>query len=328
MVNIDSNKIVNSSSNDFRVLYVCSAARSGSTLTDMFIGGHSQAASLGELNFLSNGISLNHKCSCGMDLRICNQWREVFDAIKHSTNIDFLINPYTYNLWDAISSDTIDYKWQTRSKVLAVNFRKAWLSGRNLLPNLLCDFMPIPPSLSKALDNKMNLYREIARCWEKSIIVDSSKNDREAIELFKKWPDSIKIVLLTRDGRGVYFSRRSSGYTQSESIKGWLNYYQRALPALDKFIPSESLLKIRYEDLATKPEEVGRILCNFAHIPFEPEMLDFTRFTRHLVGGNNMRFSSNKRIELDTRWQTELCGDELDFFTRTGGDMNLQLGYQ
>ena len=41
-----------------------------------------------------------------------------------------------------------------------------------------------------------------------------------------------------------------------------------------------------------------------------------------------MRFSSNKKIELDTRWQTELCGDELDFFMRTGGDMNRQLGYQ
>lgn len=328
MVNIDSYKIVNSSSDDFRVLYVCSAARSGSTLTDMFIGGHSQTASLGELNFLNKVINLNHKCSCGADLRMCHQWREVFNAIKHSTNIDLLVNPYTYNLWDAISSDTIDYEWQTRSKVLAVNFRKAWLSGRNLLPNLLRDFIPIPPSLSKALDNKMNLYHEIARCWGKSIIVDSSKNDREAIELFKKWPDSIKIVLLIRDGRGVYFSRRSSGYTQSESIKGWLNYYQRALPALDKFIPSESLLKIRYEDLATKPEEVGRILCNFAHISFEPEMLDFTRFTRHLVGGNNMRFSSNKKIELDTRWQTELCGDELDFFMHTGGDMNRQLGYQ
>ena len=328
MVDIDSNKIVNSSSNDFRVLYVCSAARSGSTLTDMFVGGHSQAASLGELNFLSNGISLNHKCSCGMDLHACHQWREVFDAIKYSTNIDFLVNPYIYNLWDAISSDTIDYKWQTRSKVLAVNFRKAWLSGRNLLPNLLRDFIPIPPSLSKALDNKMSLYREIARCWEKSIIVDSSKNDREAIELFKKWPDRIKIVLLTRDGRGVYFSRRSSGYSQLESIKGWLNYYQRALPSLDKFISSESLLKIRYEDLATKPEEVGRILCNFAHIPFEPEMLDFNRFTRHLVGGNNTRFSSNKEIKLDVRWQTELNGGELDFFMSKGGEMNRQLGYQ
>ena len=51
--------------NGFHVLYICSAARSGSTLTDMFIGGHSQTASLGEINLLGNAISLNAECSCG-----------------------------------------------------------------------------------------------------------------------------------------------------------------------------------------------------------------------------------------------------------------------
>lgn len=34
------------------VIYVCAAAHSGSTLSDMFLGGHSQIASLGELSFL------------------------------------------------------------------------------------------------------------------------------------------------------------------------------------------------------------------------------------------------------------------------------------
>ena len=58
----------------FHVLYICSAARSGSTLTDMFIGGHSQTASLGEINLLVNAISLNADCSCGDKLSACMQW--------------------------------------------------------------------------------------------------------------------------------------------------------------------------------------------------------------------------------------------------------------
>jgi hypothetical protein len=33
------------------VIYVCAAARSGSTLSDMFLGGHSRISSLGELSF-------------------------------------------------------------------------------------------------------------------------------------------------------------------------------------------------------------------------------------------------------------------------------------
>lgn len=328
MINVGSNNITGSVAKEPQVLYICSAARSGSTFTDMFLGGHSQVASLGELNFLNKVINLNHKCSCGADLRECEHWDKVFRSIKDLTNIDLISNPYEYNLWDAVSSDTIDHAWQTKSKVLAINFRKAWISGRNKLPYWLRSWMPIPSILSSALNNKMALYHEIARCWGKSVIVDSSKNDREAVELFQRWPDKVRILLLVRDGRGVYYSRRSSGYSRDESIKGWLNYYQRALPLLNKYISSDFILKMNYEDLATKPEEMGRVLCNFLNIPFEPQMLDFTQFSRHLVGGNNTRFASGKEIKLDTRWQTELRGEELDFFIRTGGDMNDQLGYQ
>jgi len=327
MIKYDSDKNTKSVMNKFQILYICSAARSGSTLTDMFMGGHSQCASLGELNFLAKGINLNDKCSCGTNLCNCFEWLKIYNAIKRSHQIDLISDPYKFNLWDAIAYDNIDYTQQTKHFIFAVKFRKAWLDGRNRLPVFLRNRLPIPPSLLKAVNNKMALYNEISRSWGKSVIVDSSKNVREAVELYERWPNTVKIVLLIRDGRGVYFSRRSSGYTQSESIAGWLNYYRRALPALDKFIPAESLLKIRYEDLATNPENVGQTLCHFINIPFEPTMLDLTKVTRHLVGGNNTRFASNKEIKLDTRWQTELLGEELDFFMRTGGNMNRQLGY-
>ncbi len=55
----------------FRVLYIFSSGRSGSTLTDMFMGGHSQIASLGQINILGKVISLGAKCSCGSELRTC-----------------------------------------------------------------------------------------------------------------------------------------------------------------------------------------------------------------------------------------------------------------
>lgn len=315
------------SQDSFHVLYICSAARSGSTLTDMFIGGHSQAASLGEVNFLSQAISLNAECSCGDKLRVCTQWHKVFDSIISSQGIDLIKDPYGFKLWDAIAVDPIDHRRQTRAYRLAVILRKAWMEGRDTLPYSLRKYFPIPPTLLKALHNKITLYREISRCWEKLVIVDSSKNIREAVELYQRWPDLVKVVLLTRDGRGVYFSRRSSGFSQSESINGWLNYYRRALPLLENYIPQSNLLKIKYENLATKSDEIGRTLCNFINIPFELEMLNLARARRHLVGGNNTRFAPEKEIRLDNRWQTELNGAELDFFIRIGGDMNRRLGY-
>ena len=62
MTSSASNGIEKASNDNFRVLYICSAARCGSTLTDMFIGGHSQATSLGEINFLGRAIGLNEEC--------------------------------------------------------------------------------------------------------------------------------------------------------------------------------------------------------------------------------------------------------------------------
>jgi hypothetical protein len=313
--------------NSFHVLYICSAARSGSTLTDMFIGGHSQAASLGEINFLSKAISLNQKCSCGDKLDACVQWRRVFDALV-SQGIDLIKDPYGFKLWDMIAFKEIDYQQQTLAYRLAINLRKAWMRGRDYLPYNLRKRFPIPPILLEALHNKMHLCEEISRCWNKSVIVDSSKVFREAIELHQRWPNFVKVILLTRDGRGVYLSRRSSDRTQLESVSGWLNYYSHALPLLEKHIAPGSLLKVRYEDLASDPEKTGRVLCNFIDIPFESQMLDLSQSTRHLVGGNDTRFSPEKGIRLDERWRTELHGKELDFFERVGGEMNHRLGYR
>ncbi|PXW81383.1 sulfotransferase family protein [Nitrosomonas sp. Nm84] len=313
---------------DFCVLYICSAARSGSTLTDMFLGGHSKVASLGEVDLLGKAISLDATCSCGDKLRACIQWRKIFDAILAVQGVDLIKNPYKFKLWDIIAFNEIDYQQQKPAYRLAINLRKAWMGIRDHLPHGLRKDFPIPPILLKALHNKMNLYREISRCWNKSVIVDSSKVFREAIELHQRWPDRVKVILLVRDGRGVYLSRRSSGRSQSESVRGWLSYYRRALPLLESHITPSSLLKIRYEDIASDPRKAGQLLCDFAGISFESNMLDLAQSTRHLVNGNYTKFSPGRGIQLDERWLTELNGEELDFFERIGGNMNHRLGYR
>ena len=328
MIYPGSDQIGKIAEDGFRVLYICSAARSGSTVTDMFIGGHSKAASLGEINLLGKSISLDARCGCGSKLRTCEQWGKVFDAIMLSHDIDIINNPYKFRLWDTFAVNEIDYEHQTRAYRLIVTLRRAWMQGRSYLPYSLYKRFPIPPVLLKALHNKMDLYREISRCWKKSVIVDSSKSFREAVELHQRWPDIVKVALLTRDGRGVYLSRRSSGRSQQESVNDWIHYYRVALPMLENQIAPSSLLKIRYEDFASNPEKIGRILCNFVDISFEPEMLDLMQSTRHLVNSNKTKFSPEKGVQLDERWRTDLHGMELDFFERNGGEMNHRLGYR
>lgn len=308
-----------------KVLYVCSAARCGSTLTDMFLGGHPRAASLGEANFLAKVIRLGERCSCGELVRDCGHWHAVYDRLA-PWGFE-LQRPYRYRLWDAVAWGNVDKEYQNRGFLARTRARGAWMSLRDLAPASLRNACPIPPAYDEALANKLRLYEAVAAAWDKELIVDSSKNVREAVELFRRRPDAVRILLLTRDGRGVYLSRRSSGRDREESVNGWLAYYTRALALLERHVPVRARMQLKYEDVAQDPKRMGEALCRFIGLDFQDSMLKLDHVVRHMVNGNNTRFRPGKGISLDERWRRDLQPGELAYFEGRGGPMNAALGY-
>jgi hypothetical protein len=308
-----------------KVLYVCSAARCGSTLTDMFLGAHPKAASLGEANFLAKVIRLGEKCSCGALVRNCAHWQAVYGRLA-PWGFD-LQRPYRFRLWDAVAWTNVDREYQTRRYLVRAKVRAAWMSLRDLAPTSLRDRCPMPPACDEALRNKMRLYEAVAAAWDKELIVDSSKNVREAVELFRRHPGSVRILLLTRDGRGVYLSRRSSGRDRHESVRAWLTYYSRALDLLERNVPAQARMQLKYEDVAGDPTRAGEALCRFVGLEFQHSMLKLDSVVRHMVNGNATRFAPGKGIALDERWRRDLQPGELAYFDGRGGRMNASLGY-
>lgn len=310
-----------------KYIYICAAARSGSTLLDMLLGGHSQGESLGEFSFLGKAIALKQECGCGAPMISCSQWDKVYSKVLLEKGIDLKIDPYGMRQWDtrATVKIRIDKDQQTRkyiffSKVrnalVRLHFRLKWLN------------LPMPSSLTKGIENTAYLYDAVLETREKSFIVDSSKNFLKAIALYKSYPKKTKILLLTRDGRGVFHSRYSSGFTKKESFRGWYKYYSGAFFYLKKFIKKEDLLIIRYEDLVTDLEGELRKICSWAGIDFEKKMIELAVGERHLVDGNATRFRRNKGVKLDERWTTELNKKDLNWFMKKGGALNSKLGYK
>ncbi len=208
-----------------------------------------------------------------------------------------------------------------------VRARVAWLALRARLPGVAGHRWPLPPSLDLALDNKLALYKQLATTWGRSVLIDSSKNAWEAIELAKRAPDRVLVLLLMRDGRGVYFSRRRSGFSQRESLRGWKSYYRRFVPLLDCELPASQRLVVRYEDFARDPASVGRVVCERLGLTFDPAMLGLEAGARHMVNGNDTRFAPARGIRLDERWRTELEAAERAYFEQHAGDLNRRLGY-
>jgi hypothetical protein len=187
--------------------------------------------------------------------------------------------------------------------------------------------LPLPPRLRQGVENAAYLYDAIAASWDKDLLVDSSKNVHKALAHFERAPESTRIVFLTRDGRGVYFSRRGSGFSRESSMQGWQRYNERALRLLHRRIAPEALLQLKYEELVDDVPGTLARLCAFLELSFDQTMLELGSGERHLFNGNDTRFSRERGIQRDERWVSGLRDEELAYFTQHGATLNARLGY-
>lgn len=308
-------------------LFICCAGRSGSTLLDMLLGGHSQIASLGEFSMLGKAVALDLPCSCGQPVSVCEQWRRVLERVARETGVDLFKDPYALWQWDTRSKIIIDPAQQTRSYLLATRVRA-----------LLCDLrfhrpagsrlrVPLAPSLASGVRNTLALYEAIRAEWGKQVTVDSSKNVHKALAVYEARPADTRIILLTRDGRGVYWSSRRSGFGPSESVSAWLTYYRRAMPLLRSNVARDRWVTLRYEDLVTDAPATMRKLAALLGLSYEPTMAALGGKIRHLVHGNETRMAQERPLVLDERWKREMGHEDLAFFNANAAQLNTQLGY-
>jgi hypothetical protein len=259
-------------------------------------------------------------------VRDCGHWQSVYGRLAR-WGFDPQ-SPYGFRLWDAVAWTYVDHEQQTKPFLAAVRLRKTWMALRDLVPAPARALVPVPPAYQEALANKMRLYEAVAEAWDKDVVIDSSKNVREAVELYQRHPGRVRILLVTRDGRGVYLSRRSSGRDREESVRAWLSYYGRALALLEKHVPPQARMQLKYEDIAGDPRRAGAALCRFIGLDFQESMLQLDGVVRHMVNGNATRFAPAKGIALDERWRKDLQPAELSYFDGRGGRMNAVLGYR
>lgn len=308
-----------------KYVYICSSRFSGSTLLGLLLGSHSRAVMVGELSHLPKNISLNNLCSCGVPVRSCSLWSKVIKRLSEFFHSDLLKNPYKLNLGLILPSVLVDKIHKKKSYKL----KRKVLRGMKYLElryNILF-LKPLLKIFDEITDNTFLVYDIIRDILTKDIVVDTSKDYLKAINLYKKKPQNVRIILLTRDGRGVFYSGLKRNYPVKDSINVWKRYYKRCLPLFKKFISPYHILQIKYEDLANNPSENLKKICNFLGIQFEENMLNFTSFVHHVANGNDMRFNKSSVIRLDLSWKQKLSLDQKRYFEKIAGKLNRQLGY-
>jgi hypothetical protein len=310
-------------------VFICSAPRSGSTFLDMLLGGHSQISSLGEVSFLGKVLTLDELCGCGEQVNRCEAWGAVLDRIARERNVDLRKTPYGLWQWDTRSVHVTDHAQQTAAYLFASRVRNVWLRFREYAPDGVRPLMPLPPSLSRGLENTLYLFDLIRDQWGTQLVVDSSKNLYKALSVYRERPESTKIILLTRDGRGVLYSRMKTGVPMRTSVAAWVKYYARAQALLERHVRPQDRLVVRYEEMATNTEYMLNSLCDFMGIAYEDGMQRLDSGFRHVVNGNQgTKNNSRLGIRLDEAWRDNLSATDLDYFWKVAGRLATDLGYK
>ena len=308
-----------------RNVYILSAGRSGSTLTSLILGSHPNAVSVGELFHLPKNLALNTACACGTPIRNCRFWQPVIRTVSERLGLDIASDPYSLDLGFIGATNVFDTKHQTKF------YRAIWKARHALMRFQMQTGARIPRAVEQrfatGITNTLVVYDAIRRVSHSDVIVDSSKGYLRGIAMYQRHPDTTRLLLLSRDGRGRFFSGLRSGHSRRSIVDGWRKYYEHALPLLEKHVPANHWLPVHYEDLARDPASETRRICNFLGLAFDPVMLDFRRKESHVANGNDMRLQDSRQIVFDTAWQRELTGDDLEFFEQRGGSMNRRLGY-
>lgn len=304
-------------------LYILSAGHSGSTLLNLILGTHSRAIAVSELTYLPGNISHNEICTCGSAIRECVLWREVAARLHRRLGIDILRHPTQLDLGCADSPRgpyraMPHYRWLWKARRMAVI---ASMLGSIHVPRFARQ------RFDRCIENRLAVYDALRAATGATMVVDSSKEYLQGLSVYAARPKRTRLILLTRDGRAVFYSNLKRGFGHAYSLRSWHNYYRHALPLIRRNVPGRDLLTVRYEDLVTSPEEVVAQICSFAGMEFEPAMLDTGSKQHHITSGNNMRFTLGTGIRLDRKWQSELKEPDRRFFEERAGWLNRELGY-
>jgi hypothetical protein len=301
-----------------KTAYILSAGRSGSTLLSLMLGAHPDAFAVGEVTHLPKNLALNTLCMCGSPVRECAVWKPVVERMGEILGADLIRDPYAMNLGFIQATSVIDHEKMTMGYKLAGQARHASIYLARRL-GINTDFIP---KFKEGVTRTQQLFDVIRETHGVRMIVDESKVYVPGIALYRRAPAETRLILLSRDGRGVINSLLRSGMPLRTAVKRWKNYYTRTLQLLEK-VPPEHIVRITYEDLATNTEQELRRISDQLGLDYHAGMKS-PDVVQHIANGNDTRFR-NMRVQLDTRWHDELPDEALDYFDSVAGSLNRQL---
>ena len=255
------------------------AGRSGTTFISTILGGAEGITTLGEMHQLLDYVLEDEPCSCGETLDNCVFWKDIRESLLESFTREELVQINAHNQ-KVESHLRIPLSWMKKDKPY-VEFQD-------------------------------RLFKIISEKKPSTYYLDAAKFISRALQLRKTSGLDVKLIYVIRDVRGVIHSFNKKVQT-SKSPLGTLIYYHLINffgQNLAWTIGRKGVLKIRYEDMTTKPEETLRKIQEFTgqDLSKVSEMIrDGKEFPMpHIIGGNRMKSNRSIRLNKDFAWKSAM----------------------
>jgi hypothetical protein len=154
-------------------------------------------------------------------------------------------------------------------------------------------------------------------------------NINYAPALLRLFPQA-KIIHIIRDGRAVANSILPLDWGPNTIIKAanWWQEMVRDGLALEDLLPSNQIVRVRYEDLVREPEQVMQALCTALELTYEPTMLQADGFQPPgYTASQHTMIGKRPDPSRATRWKSTLTPRQIEIFESIAADMLTQLGY-
>ncbi len=117
--------------------------------------------------------------------------------------------------------------------------------------------------------------------------VEKTPGHLNQVETLLRWFPTSRVICLSRDGRDVAISLDRAEWATQKSERGYALRWvreQRAIDELGRMLPSESFLRVRFEDLVRDTETTLKRAMGFIGFDYEPGQLDATESSPAVPG--------------------------------------------
>ncbi len=290
------------------IAFVVCPSYHGATLLAMLLNRHPDVVHLGDT---VPSRRIEQACSCGETVDHCPFWQGLLSEVD-------LDGFRTKERWMPLFPEfTGRYRFNW-----SLSLALATLNGR-LGTN-------VDTRVSREATSYRRAYRQFASYAASrsgaTVFVDGEKNVVRALYLMSGSERPSRVIHLFRDPRGVAWSQLTRGYADARTAaRNWRFHHEFTTVALRWLSPLPPL-KLRYEDLAARPDTtVPRLL---AHLGVTTEPRQARPDGESHVIGNRMVKSFGGEVRLDEGWREGLSAAEARDIIRWSGPLAQRMGYK